>query len=346
MEVVVQPSLFLSGVLWLWASLVPAAPLMQPIDPRDIGEVRQFSSARFILDASAVVDDQATVVRASGAYVQPDRVQMSIDVSGQHVEAIIIGSDTWTRAGTSGPWQRASGAVSPTAPVPGVSPAAPTALPPGATDKLLQVVRGFRLLETGQLRGLPVRRYQGEIDVARLVALLAPGQSITPQQMEALSGVALGFDLWIGVEDRYIHQMAVRLDVSPEVSRALGPGFPKSLHLSYSVGFTDFDQPIQIQPPETAPRPAPAPTPRPAPAQAPAQVPRSPNRLPSTGDDPRQSATAVFAGGLASLAAGWLLRRRRYGDRIAARTLTRASAAAGDRRPGAQASRGSGSGSR
>ncbi|MCC7104192.1 MAG: hypothetical protein IT307_03540 [Chloroflexi bacterium] len=337
-----QPSLFLSSVLWLWASIVPAAPLMQPIDPRDVGEVRQFSSARFILDASVVVDDQMTLFHGGGAYVQPDRIQMGVDVGRQHLDLIVIGSDAWARSDPTGVWQQSAGVSPVLGPVPGVSAASPTVLPPGVADHLLQVVRGFRLVETGQLRGLPVRRYQGDIDVARLVALLAPPESVTPRQLEPLSGIALGVDLWIGVEDRYVHQIAVRLDLTPDASRALGAGFPTSVHLSYSIGFTDFDQPIQIQPPETATRP----TPRPAPAQAPAQVPRSPSRLPSTGDDPRRSATAVFAAGLAGLAAGWLLRRPRRTDSPANRPPPRASAEAGDPRRRAQAGGRSGSASR
>lgn len=308
-----NPSLVFSGLLWVWTLIMPTAPFLQPVDPRELADLRPFDSARFTLDARIESGRDAIDMKGEGAFVAPDRIQMRLESAGLQMEQIVIGQDTWSRTG-SGPWQKGRGGAGTSQPspfgMPGVAPTTPTSGP--SVEEILGALKEFRLVEETTLRGARVRHYHGEWDMERLLKL-AGLPDTDPTVAELARSFRFAFDLWVGVEDRYLHQIGVTLEFDPPPS-ARGA---QRVHASLTMGFFDFDEPISIEPPDAAPRaqPAPSPTPRPAPAQAPAQVPRAPARLPNTGEGAGQesegaSLTPLLGLGLACVGIGLGLPRR------------------------------------
>ena len=291
-----DPNLFFGGFIWLWTAFVPAASYLQPAGPCEVPYSRAFRSAHFSVDGKLEAGRQTVGIRGQGAFVAPDRIQMSLSIDGQQFEQIVIGNDQWVRNSSSGPWRKTT--VGATAPPTGQPPGGPrTTTQPTSPDDVLRALKDFRLVGQTELRDAQVCHYAGEIDLARL----------SRSDPELFKGTKLTFELWTGVADGYLHQFRIVFEYNPPPSATAST--PRVI-FDFTVGFFDFDQDIQILPHDIRPQPSPSPAPSPTPSAAPAQLPRSPSRLPNTGDG-ESSAPWALGAGLSTLAAGLTLLRRR-----------------------------------
>ena len=109
-----------SALFWLWFLLFPASPGYADILIDDLTQLRAPRSVRFDLAGSMRSLTDRTEVRASGAYVQPDRAQIALEAEGERYEAIMIGNTTYHRRGSESQWraERSSGPAPPPRPPP------------------------------------------------------------------------------------------------------------------------------------------------------------------------------------------------------------------------------------
>jgi hypothetical protein len=222
-------------------------------------------------------------MRGQGAFVQPDRFQVSFEAEGQRFEQILIGQTIYSRSSTDADWR--------TIDSPAMLRRERGSLPPGSEQALLDALSTFQEIGSETLDGAATRHYGGDVDLLALI----PAVSGDATAREAFEAFKMRLEFWIGIDDRYLHQVKAALEVRGRSTRT---DVPNSLTADIGLTFFDFEQAISIEPPIG--QPGLIAGPRPAPAQAPAQVPaRTPARLPATGQG--------SAGPLPPMILGWAL---------------------------------------
>lgn len=239
-------------LLAAWFALAPALGGLASQLSEEVAALRQPRSARFEVMASATADDETFAVRGGGAYARPDRYQLAFDVQGERYEQIIIGREAYYRAPGSTRWERLE--VDPERS--GFSQPGLTELSPDEREAVAALLDAFALVDTPSLNGVPTRHYHGEFDLLPLLEAFAP---------EGLAGGAalqtarLTLEVWIGVEDRYLHQLRLGLELQRAAAR---PAAPERLRLEAVLRVSDFDQPLRIEAPGRTPVQAPIQLPR------------------------------------------------------------------------------------
>jgi plastocyanin len=256
-----------SGLLWVWFALAPAsAPGFadQLID--DLMQLRQPQSARFQITGQIGSGGISFPLRGSGAFAQPDRFQMALDLSGSQLEQIIVGDTLYQRTSNDPVWRTQRVGQGTVPGPPGIAPV-PSTLPPDAQEALGEFLNSFKLVGTEAIGDAQTRHYRGELDLLALSETFGGD----PGSLRNYEKFSIGIELWIGIDDHFIHQLTLGMDVRDRTATA---GRPGDLQATLTMTFSSFDEPVQIAAPIGQPTPpTPTPTPRPAPVQAPAQVP-------------------------------------------------------------------------
>ena len=254
-------------LVWLYSLLGGPSAASQMDLVTDLQQLRTPSSARLELVGRAAIGGELIELRGSGAYVQPDRFRLLVEIPTLHtsVEQVLVGRRLYQRTDQQREWQvqdvRAlAGELPPGLPMGGPPGGRfdPADLPQELRPILAQLSASFRTVGQEPLAGAMTRHERGELDLLKLAAEL--GAPAPRGQMERL-GVSL--DYWIGLEDRYLHRVSVGLEARP------GPAGRASdtVNAELTATFSAFDQPISIEAPRVG---GPA---RPAPIQAPVQIP-------------------------------------------------------------------------
>src|SRR5215211_2264496 len=91
-----------SGLMWVWFLIVPpgSGGYANQLG-EDIAQLRQPRSVRYRLEGSLQAGGQQLPVRGQGAFVQPDRFQLSLEAAGQRFEQVVIGQTTYLRSPNS-----------------------------------------------------------------------------------------------------------------------------------------------------------------------------------------------------------------------------------------------------
>jgi hypothetical protein len=271
-----------AGLLWLWLLLfTPPAGQADRLadDPFLSGQPK---TVRYQFKASIDGLDENLRASGTGAYVQPDRSQLTIETEGQQFETVVIGQDFFFRDTAQPDWVQQH--LEPgTGPLAG-TPTDPSAVSPEVADLLAEMQRGFRLEGTEPLAGGTTRHFRGDFDLLALADRLGGDASGLHDGVDKLT---TSIEFWVGVENNYLY--ALNLNFSAHTRTPVTPGASNDINGAFELTMFDHDKPLSIEPPispaaqpqpptqpaaSPTPAPTPSPTPRPAPAQAPAQVPR------------------------------------------------------------------------
>ena len=261
-----------SAFLAAWFMLAPPSGVQAYQRSGGLPELRQPNSGRFQLEGNVAFGPQRASVRGDGCFVQPDRIQLTMEAQAdgqrERLELVVLGETAYTRTGRSPRWdiQNMPGAGAIRPPLDGRS-GVPT--DPG----LAEALAALQMVGIEPLRGIPTERYHGDFDLLALAEELGPPD---PALRDSIRSLTMGLDFWIGVRDRYLHQMKLAIEARAARPR---PGEPDSATADLLFSLSNFDQPITITAPVGSPSAALTPCPAPAPAQVPVQLPRAPARL-------------------------------------------------------------------
>lgn len=297
-----------SGVLWVWFLLVPPGAGHADQLSEDLAQLRTPQSLRYAVNGNLQVVDQRVDVRGRGAFIQPDRLQLSMEAAGQQIDQIVIGQTIYMRTSEAPDWQKTDLGQGGRGAIP---PPSQTSVPPGAEKVIMEALRGFRLVGSETLRGAPTRHYRGDIDILSLAEALS-GDANRRLLREALASFKLTLDYWVGTNDHYLHQLNMAMDIR---SSARGLELPEQVSAELGIALSDFDQPVRIEAPIGQTPPSADPTPVLPPRAAPAQLPpsgRMPARLPNTGEGEAVAGLAgIFFAAVVLLGLGMLRKRSR-----------------------------------
>jgi hypothetical protein len=267
-------------LVWIYTLVGPPGGV-QPDLVSDLQDLRTPRSARLVLAGSAQMGSERIELRGSGAYVQPDRFRLQVEVPALHTSAeqILVGQRLYQRNDGAGEWQvqdvrSLAGELPPGLPIGGPLGGErfdPADLPPELRPLLAQLSASFRTVGQERLAGVLTRHERGELDLLKLAAELG-----APAPQGELERLALSLDYWLGLEDRYLHQVTVGAEARP--GPAAGPR-SEAVRAELTATFSAFDQAISIEAPQMggaaqpAPvQPAPVQAPRPAPVQIPGRT--------------------------------------------------------------------------
>jgi hypothetical protein len=256
-----------SGVLWVFSLLLSGNAGYASRLGLDRPPLRTPESSRFRLEGNLQAGFSATTVRGQGAFAQPDRFQLSLEVMGERLEQVVIGETMYIRTPGQTRWEivdlrEAASAAGPMGKFP---------FAPGHEQEALEALGGLTSVGDEQLAGVSTRHYRGELDLLELLGDVFGGARELGEQ---ISSFKVGLDFWVGNQDGYLHQLKLTLALEP--ASGLGP-LAEALRADLTVAFFDFNRPISIVAPVGSTPPAQLPSgtgqqPLRAPAQLPAQA--------------------------------------------------------------------------
>jgi hypothetical protein len=246
-------------VMGLSVGLVHGAAA-QTGQPPDLGlpPIKQPSSARFDIKGNITLGDQAITLSGNGSQAGTS-VQLDMDLSIPGVPATTLhlietAQRLYTRMGDDPQWQYVDltqGMSGMPGMLPGMTGGAGGLLMginPADLAQILQDAVHVQQVGKETLGGAPTTKYQIDIDLAKVVNGVNPGQPPDPQTQQILASAKYMMFLWVGDNDQYVHQVQIVLTLQiPDANNV-----PQTLGSDLMLTLRDFDTPITITEPTNA----------------------------------------------------------------------------------------------
>lgn len=220
--------LALVGVFALLALVAPVTPA-RAADDAELPTVKDFQSARYDLLAKLTAGDRsAFLYYGQGAVILPDRATVTLNTpDNESISVVVIGTTVYVNDGSG--WQRTDN-TNPTQ----------VANPSSTNDQLKQlqdIAQSTVLIGQEEVRGTLTNHYQVLVNGQAFADQLA-GTNTPQEAQDLLAQSTLKYDMWIGTQDSFIHQINTSLNI-PE-SETNGVTTP-ALEVATLITYYDFN---------------------------------------------------------------------------------------------------------
>ncbi len=217
----------------------PWALSPQSVMAKTYAATSNLQSYRMFSSIKSTLEGKTSEATFEAEFVAPDRHRVKATTNGDWVEFIIIGDKQYFR--DSDPSRTTSVGVS-----------SSSILSKEDTLKIIDSLTDLEKLPDEKIEGVDCIHYQGRVNVDRVIAeqkaKLDPRQPHYEEMLKGLEGMRnmkAEAELWIGKDDYLIRQIKHDMQVPSEDTGKLDTS-------SSLVKYYDFNEPIVIEPPESA----------------------------------------------------------------------------------------------
>ena len=248
------PALIAAPVLIVLATLLIIQPWSMLFGPqRVMAEVyaaaTEVQSYREVSSMTSTSEGRSSEATSSMEFAAPDRYHMKTTMNDEVYEFIIIGDKQYIRQPGNGDWDE--GEVNVAVAIVDSTPSQEKTL------ELLGKLTDLNELNDEKIDDVDCLHSQGRVDVDRLVKeqkaeldTAQPGYERVLEALEQMRSLKIEVELWIGKEDYLIRKMKQDMQ-APVMETTSGGGTQERWDTSsLIVKYYDFNEPIEIEPPE------------------------------------------------------------------------------------------------